>query len=117
MHTLYGAAKVGEVENGLLLKPSPPHIAKRQVPMLEGKRRKIESPSAAELLSPRLASTDLLLQTETYEKAKRAALGLDVYSLEQDWREWIAKTGKLPEKPDGAFIGFCKRKAKQHGQG
>jgi len=117
VHTLYGAAKVGEVENGLLLKPSPPHIAKRQVPMLEGKRRKIESPSAAELLSPRLASTDLLLQTETYEKAKRAALGLDVYSLEQDWREWIAKTGKLPEKPDGAFIGFCKRKAKQHGQG
>ena len=84
--------------------------------MLEGKRRKIESPSAAELLSPRLASTDLLLQTETYEKAKRAAPGLDVYALEQDWREWIAKTGKRPDNPDAAFIGFCKRKAKQHGQ-
>lgn len=116
VHALYGAAKVGEVENGLLLKPSPPHIAKRQVPKLEGKRRKIESPAAAEVLAPMLASSDILLHTETYTKAKRAAPGLDVYSLEQDWREWIAKTGKLPENPDAAFIGFCKRKAKQHGQ-
>lgn len=92
-------------------------MAKRTAPMLEGKRRKIESPSAAEVVSSTmLASSELLLQTETYEKAKRAAPGLDIYALEQDWREWIAKTGKLPEKPDGAFIGFCKRKAKQHGQ-
>ena len=85
--------------------------------MLEGKRRKSEGPSAAEILSATtLASSDFLLQTETYEKARRAAPGLDIYALEQDWREWIAKTGKLPDTPDGAFIGFCKRKAKQHGK-
>ena len=116
VHSLYKAAKVGEVENGLLLKPSPPHVAKRSAAVLETKRRKIESPAAAEVLAPMLASSDILLHTETYAKAKRAAPGLDVYSLEQDWREWIARTGKLPENPDAAFIGFCKRKAKQHGQ-
>ena len=114
---LYEQAKVAPLEKGLLLKPSPPHIAKRQVPMLESKSQKTEGPSAAEVLSAAmLASSDFLLHTETYAKAKRAAPGLDVYSLEQDWREWIAKTGKLPDNPDGAFIGFCKRKGKQHGQ-
>ena len=116
VHSIYKAAKVGEVENGLLLKPSPPHVAKRSAAVLETKRRKIESPAAAEVLAPMLASSDILLHTETYTKAKRAAPGLDVYSLEQDWREWIARTGKLPENPDAAFIGFCKQKAKQHGQ-
>jgi hypothetical protein len=86
--------------------------------MLEGKRQKIETPSAAEILSPMLTSTDIRLRTDTYEKARRAAPGLDVYSLEQDWLEWIAKTGKVSEtkEPDAAFIGFCKRKGKQHGQ-
>lgn len=116
VHELYSGARVGDIENGLLLRPSPPHIAKRPAPMLEGKRRKIESPSAAERLAPMLASTDILLRTDTYEKARRAAPGLDIYALEQDWREWIAKTGKLPDNPDGAFIGFCKRKGKQHSQ-
>jgi len=98
------------------LKPSAPHVAKRSVPMLEGKRRNAETPSAAELLAPMLASSDILLQTETFAKAKRAAPGLDVYYLEQEWREWIAKTGKLPKDPDGAFIGFCRKKSKEHGE-
>lgn len=50
-----------------------------------------------------------LLRPETYEKAKTAAPGWDVYALEQQWREWIEKKG-MPKRPDGAFIGFCKKK-------
>ncbi|NCB31709.1 MAG: pirin [Clostridia bacterium] len=110
---LYEQARVAPMDKGLLLKPSSPHVAKRPAPMFEGVRRDTEKTSLDEGPLLTLASTNILLQTETYAKAKRAAPGLDVYSLEQDWREWIAKTGKRPDNPDAAFIGFCKRKAKQ----
>ena len=53
------------------------------------------------------------LSMETFEKAKTVAPRLDVYSLEQEWREWITKKGELPRNPDTAFIGFCKQKYKQ----
>lgn len=51
-----------------------------------------------------------LLKLETYEKARAAAPGWDIYALEQQWREWIAKKGITPKRPDGAFIGFCRKK-------
>lgn len=50
-----------------------------------------------------------LLRTDTYEKAKAVAPGWDVYTLAEQWREWIEKKG-MPKNPDGAFIGFCKKK-------
>jgi Initiator Replication protein len=53
-------------------------------------------------LNPRLSTTD-------YEKAKQTAPGWDIYHLEQEWREWIAKKGK-PENPSAAFIAFCRKK-------
>jgi len=49
------------------------------------------------------------LKPETFAKAKAAAPSWDVYALEQEWREWIEKKG-IPKRPDGAFIGFCKKK-------
>lgn len=51
-----------------------------------------------------------LLKSSTYEKARQAALGWDIYALEQQWREWIAKKGCVLKYPDAAFIGFCRRK-------
>ena len=51
-----------------------------------------------------------ILKTETYEKAKRAAPGWDVYLLEHQWREWIAQK-ELPKRPDTAFVAFCRKKA------
>jgi plasmid replication initiation protein len=55
-----------------------------------------------------------LLRTETYEKAKRAAPGWDIYRLEPEWREWIAK--KEPTRnPDAAFIAFCRNKFRRKG--
>ena len=43
-----------------------------------------------------------------YERARKAAPGWDVYTLEQEWLEWMQKKGKPPpEKPGAAFVGFC----------
>jgi len=57
----------------------------------------------------------ILLSTETYEKAKKAAPGWDVYSLEQEWRVWIADKER-PKNPDAAFIGFCKQRFQKKGK-
>jgi len=111
--SIYEQVKVAPMERGLLLKPSPPHVAKRPVPILEGIRRDIETTSAGETFAPQLASSGFLLQTETFAKAKRAAPGYDIYNLENEWREWITKTGNPPKDPDGAFIGFCRKKAEK----
>ena len=48
------------------------------------------------------------LPTDTYEKAKKAAPGYDVYALEAEWREW-SQDKEPAKKPAGAFIGFCKQ--------
>ncbi|HSA46612.1 MAG TPA: replication initiator protein A [Candidatus Competibacteraceae bacterium] len=53
----------------------------------------------------------ILLKPETYQKAQAAAPGWDVYALEQQWREWIAKKKEPPKRPDSAFIAFCRKKA------
>ena len=50
-----------------------------------------------------------LLKPETYERAKTFAPGWDIYALAQQWEVWIEKKG-MPKNPDGAFIGFCKKK-------
>jgi hypothetical protein len=56
------------------------------------------------------ASGPLSLRTATYEKAKKAAPGFDVYYLETEWREWVGKQTIPTTNPDGSFIGFCKKK-------
>ncbi|MEM6762363.1 MAG: replication initiator protein A [Pseudomonadota bacterium] len=52
------------------------------------------------------------LRPETLDRAQviAAEKGLSVASLEAEWNDWIEKTGKMPDRPDGAFIGFCKKK-------
>ena len=56
-----------------------------------------------------------LLMTETYNKAKDAAPGWDIYWLEREWRDWMA--GKaVPEHPDRAFVAFCRQKYRKHGR-
>ena len=54
------------------------------------------------------------LRTDTYLKAKKAAPGLDIYYLEQEWIDWWHKSGEPELKtPDGAFINFCKKRYAQ----
>jgi hypothetical protein len=52
----------------------------------------------------------ILLKPNTYEKAKAAAPGWDIYNLEQQWRGWIAKKKEPPKRPDVAFVAFCRKK-------
>jgi Initiator Replication protein len=58
-----------------------------------------------------LSLFDVRLRPETYEEARKHAPGWDVYMLETEWREWGAhRPGWPPDKPDAAFIGFCKQR-------
>lgn len=54
------------------------------------------------------------LKPETLEKAKHMAheKNLDFYELEAEWQEMTTRLGK-PDSPDGAFIGFIKKKPSQ----
>ena len=55
------------------------------------------------------------LITDTYDKAKTAAPGWDVYGLEHEWREWM--NGKaVPAHADNAFVAFCRQKYRKHGR-
>ena len=107
--SIYNSAKVEEGKYGLILKPSPPHVASKSKPLRVSKTSPLTS---ALLPHPNPESTAIRLKTETYEKARQAAPGFDVYVLEQDWRAWIAKKGERPKNPDSAFVGFCRRKAR-----
>lgn len=58
-----------------------------------------------------IISHPLSLRSDSYEKAKKAAPGYDVYALEQDWRDFWETTGRPQIKnPDAAFIAFCKKR-------
>jgi plasmid replication initiation protein len=51
------------------------------------------------------------LKTETIQRAKKIAAGYDIYTLEQEWRNWWNDSGQSPPKSvDAAFIGFCKKR-------
>jgi hypothetical protein len=118
VHEIYKAAKVFDVEQGLLLKPSPPHVAKVLPPLLDAPRRQIKAEPVLEQLAPHLLGEmdvgALRLRLDTFEKARELAPRLDIYALEYDWREWVAKKGEMPKNPDQAFLGFVRTKAKQH---
>ena len=115
---VYPDAKVEEGTRGLILKPSKPHVARMpELLPYERKQHKAAVTRAAEqqtaLANSLFEPATLRLKTETFEKAGQAAPGFDIYYLEQEWREWIAKTGEQPKNPDAAFIGFCKKKYQQ----
>jgi hypothetical protein len=50
------------------------------------------------------------LSPRDYEQAGKAAPGWDIASLEREWREWIERKGKEPDKPGSAFVAFCRKK-------
>ena len=122
---VYDKARVFDADKGLLLRPSPPHVAKRRIPDPPTGRGRLlaEAQKDSEAFNAELAHqlclADALppirLRTNTYEKAKEALAGsgLDIYALEADWLEWIEKTGKRPANPDAAFVGFCRKKTQK----
>lgn len=53
------------------------------------------------------------LKAATYEAARLAAPGWDVYALEAEWRDWIVEP---PRDADKAFVGFCRKWAEKRGE-
>ena len=45
------------------------------------------------------------------DKARRAAPGLDIYVLYDEWRSYMESLGEPPKSFDAAFLGFCKKRA------
>lgn len=65
---------------------------------------------------PALSATEtsgIRLSADTYQSARDAAPGWDVYALEQEWREWMTEP---PRNPDAAFIGFCRKVYEKRGR-
>lgn len=57
-------------------------------------------------------SDEPVLKEGTMEKARQAAAGYDVYMLHQEWlNHWTTQGKPELKSPDGAFIGFCKKRA------
>lgn len=50
------------------------------------------------------------LPPSAYEQAKKAAKGWDIYALEQQWRDWLAKK-ENPDYSPASFVAFCQKKA------
>jgi len=54
---------------------------------------------------------EVYLKPTTYEQAHHLAPGWDIYVLESEWRAWAHdKDTWPPERPDAAFLGFCKHR-------
>ena len=50
------------------------------------------------------------LRPDTFEAARRAAPGWDIYQLELEWRSWMSDGGlDAPKDADRAFLGFCRK--------
>lgn len=74
-------------------------------------RRENNQPAAAAANMTDTVDVRPHLQTSTYDKAKKAAPGLDVYFLEQEWLAfWHASGSPELQSADGAFIAFCKKR-------
>lgn len=55
------------------------------------------------------------LSTRAFEKGRELAPGWDIYGIEQEWREWLAKKGIAPRNPEAHFLAFCKRRGRYPG--
>lgn len=59
-----------------------------------------------------MAGEGPVLKSETIERARALMPGWDIYALEADWREMWQRSGRPRlRSPDGAFIGWIKKRA------
>lgn len=57
------------------------------------------------------------LRSDTYDQAREAAPGWDIYHLEQEWRSWMSDGGlDAPKDADRAFLGFCRKWFEKRGR-
>lgn len=110
---VYPSAKVEQVRGGLMLKPSPPPIARQCVGVLPSRADKVKAslPPLAPALPAPPAAPVRRLHYKTIEKFKALYPRKDVYACEADFRYWLNNSSKAaePENYDAAFLGFAKK--------
>ena len=62
-----------------------------------------------------MAGSVIQLSESAYEEGRQWAPGWDIYGLEAEWREWVAKKNIVPRLPARHFVAFCKRRGKYPG--
>ena len=77
---------------------------------------RVESPAHSETFPQITKSSEILVSSSALEKGKELAIaagtGWDIYAIQSQYFEHADKKGK-PDNPDGAFIGFVKKKIKE----
>ena len=71
------------------------------------------TPLQLPLLGP--MATSIHLPESAFEEGRLWAPGWDIYGLEGEWREWLAKKNIVPRLPARHFVAFCKRRGKYPG--
>lgn len=75
--------------------------------------------TSAALSEPELVGegAQIRLSPATYDHARGAAPGWDVYMLETEWRSWMSDGGlDAPKDADRAFLGFCRKWFEKRGR-
>ena len=60
--------------------------------------------------SPALLESDKWdgpLDSEIFDRARKAAPGWDVHRLETEWRGWLTENDIIPRRPEANFLKFC----------
>lgn len=103
---VYPSAKVEQVKGGLMLKPSPPPIARQSIGVSRGLADKVKATIPP---SPTEVPLNLArIQPRTIEKFRTLYPRWDVYACEADFQTWLAtKASEPPRSYDAAFLGFA----------
>jgi hypothetical protein len=111
---VYPSANVEQVNGGLMLKPSPPPVARQSVSVSLGLADKVKASLAAPL--PALPPPAFRLHYKTIEKFKTLYPRKDVYACEADFRYWLdtSPSSEPPRSYDAAFLGFAKKWIEQN---
>ena len=109
------SATMEEIKEGRAVDRVRFTVTKSQARLSDEKIIQFEPEPTAYFEPPIPSATTIRLPTSAYEEAKKVAPGWDVYELKRQWQEW--RKGKvIPTNPSGAFINFCKKKARQQAQ-
>jgi len=87
-------------------------VTKSEARLIDEKTYHPEPEKPSHSPAPSSSSTAYQLPTTAYEQARKVAPGWDIYELERQWREWM-KGKPVPKNLSGAFVNFCKAKAKR----
>ncbi len=110
---VYPSAKVEQVRGGLMLKPSPPPIARQAVGVSRGLADKVRASLPPP--PPEVPLSLHRLHPRTVETFRKRYPRLDPYACEADFRHFLnVNAAEQPRNYDAAFMGFAKKWAENN---